>query len=443
MKATSCARRRVLVADVLLALALGVLAAFLGWLRLTPLVRRTLWAEDAGLFLQDRVLDGPVVTWLRPYDGYLHLLPRVLTDLVVALTPDRFQGLGVTAASLAVVGGAATVVYLVTADAVVSRLTRAALALVPVVTPMAALEALGNTANVHWFLLFTVPFVLVWRPGTRVTRVLRALLLVVVVLSEVQALLFVPVVAVLAWRRGRSELLGAGAFGAAVVAQVVAVATSPRVRGDADPVRPLNVLLGFVAEPVMGSYASPGRTADLLLSEQGVLVAVAATLPFVLAAALALAEPGRRRALLTLAVVYGALVVWVADLVLNPTVVHDFAGQGMGVTKDTGYARYALVPSMFLLATAVLALDRVLARRRWWATVLAVLALVGLAVVVARQFEPYTWTRAAGPDWSESWSGAEATCATDPSVTLKVPSAPTGWGLLIRCEDLLGSGLDG
>jgi len=435
--------RRSSVLDAVVAVLLVGAVAFAGWSRLTPLVRRTMWAEDAGLFLQQRVDEGAVVTWFLPYDGYLHLLPRILTDVVVAVTPDDQHGLGTTIVSLGTAGLVAALVYLVTAQTVSSRVARAALALTPVVTPMAALEALGNTANLHWFFLAAVPFVLAWDPAGRIGRTVRSAVLVLIVLSEVQAIVFAPVAAALLWRRRRRELVPFVAYGLAVAAQLVAVATSPRVRGDAPPVDPLNVLLGFVAEPVMGSYASPGRTADLLTSDQGLLVAVLATLPFVVALALALSAPRHPRVVVALASLYGIVVIWTVDLVLNPTVVLDFVGEGMGVTGAMGYARYALVPSMLLLSLGVLAADRLWALRRWWSIGLAALALVGLAVVVARQFEPYTWTRAAGPDWAASWAVAEATCALDTAATVKVASAPVNWGLVITCEDLLGPGLDG
>ncbi len=69
--------------DLLAALAVLVAATLLAWSRLSPVARDTLWAEDATRFLHVDDRDGLGATLLRPYAGYLHVVPRLLAALVL------------------------------------------------------------------------------------------------------------------------------------------------------------------------------------------------------------------------------------------------------------------------------------------------------------------------------------------------------------------------
>ena len=425
--------------DRTVAACLVVVTVVLGWNRLTPLVRRTAWAEDAGLFLVQRLDRGPFATLLLPYDGYLHLVPRIVVDLVVAVATDEDQfALGMTIASLTVVGLVAALVFLFSASFVTSRVMRAALALVPVLAPMAALEALGNAANLHWFLLYLLPFAVIWRPRRMPGHVVQVIVIVVVVLSEVQSVVFLPLVLLVVLRRVTRS--GAAALVLACVAQLASVVASPRVRGDAPLPEVVNAAVGFVAEPVMGSWVSPGRAADLLTGPHGVAVALAATAPFVIALGAGLARRGGARNLLIAVLVYGVVAVWVTDVYANPTVTIDFVSRGMGLTRDMGYVRYALVPSMFLIALLATGIDRLAASRYLVSRGGAVLLVVLLVVALTRQFEPYSYTRISGPDWAASVATARVACEANPEGVVRVASAPAGWGLDVACSDLDGDG---
>ncbi|KPG81331.1 hypothetical protein [Frigoribacterium sp. RIT-PI-h] len=427
--------------DRIVAACLVVVTVALGWSRLTPLVRRTAWAEDAGLFLVQRLDRGPFATLLLPYDGYLHLVPRIVVDLVVAVSTDEDQfALGTTVASLVVVGLAAALVFLFSASFVTSRVMRAALALVPVLAPMAALEALGNAANLHWFLLYLLPFAVVWRPRRTTGHVVQVIVIVVVVLSEVQSVIFLPLVLLVLVRRVTRS--GAVALVLACVAQLASVVASPRVRGDAPLPEVVNVAIGFVAEPVMGSWVSPGRAADLLTGPHGVAVALAATAPFVIALGAGLVRRRSSRNLLIAVLGYGVLAVWVTDVYANPTVTIDFVGHGLGLTRDMGYVRYALVPSMFLIALLALGIDRLAASRSLVSRGGAVLLVMVLVVALTRQFAPYSYTRISGPDWAASVATARVACEADPEGVVRVASAPAGWGVDVACSDLDGDGFD-
>lgn len=91
------------------AVLVGLVVAVVGWRRLGPVAARTVWAEDGGVFLRERVADGP---WdlLQPYAGYLHLVPRIVVDAAWALPVERYA-LALSLGSCCVVGVAAALVF--------------------------------------------------------------------------------------------------------------------------------------------------------------------------------------------------------------------------------------------------------------------------------------------------------------------------------------------
>ncbi len=81
--ARTASRRRRAVVQALAAVLVALAAAALAWWRLGPVTRATTWAEDGGIFLREQLAYGAGDTLLRPYAGYLHLVPRLLVDLAV------------------------------------------------------------------------------------------------------------------------------------------------------------------------------------------------------------------------------------------------------------------------------------------------------------------------------------------------------------------------
>ena len=176
--------------ELLVSLAVGAAASVLAWLRLDGRTRGVVWAED-GMFLQDRLEAGPLISLVDPYGGYLHLVPRAIVE-VAALVPLQDYAVAVTGLCCLTVGAVAGLVHACSRDVVESRAARVVLGLVTVLVPTAAAEVLGNTANLHWFLLWLTPWVLLCRPTSwRQGWALGAVLLAVT-LTEIQAVYFAP-----------------------------------------------------------------------------------------------------------------------------------------------------------------------------------------------------------------------------------------------------------
>ena len=153
-----------------------VLASALTWLRLPAAARDTFWAEDGHQFVADWLHDAGPATLFQGYGGYLHLLPRGITWLVVEFVPVDAWAFATTAAACVVTGGVAALVFVFSQDVVAASVARIGLALVVVLTPLAGMEILGNVANVHWYLLYLTPWLLLATPRSRVGSVAMVLL---------------------------------------------------------------------------------------------------------------------------------------------------------------------------------------------------------------------------------------------------------------------------
>ncbi len=171
-------------------LAAAALALRKPWALHTP----QLWAEDGSVFL---VQDGQlgVSAWWTPYNGYLHLLPRLIAWIArltvdVAWWPAVYNGLAFACSAAVFARLASPRVHLPAKPGLML-----AFALVA-----GTGETLLNVTNLQWFTafflllqLFTAP------PATAAQRAGDLLILVVVGLNGPFALVFLPLFAWCAW----------------------------------------------------------------------------------------------------------------------------------------------------------------------------------------------------------------------------------------------------
>ncbi|ROS53039.1 hypothetical protein [Frigoribacterium sp. PhB24] len=419
--------------EIAVTVAVLVGAALVSWFRLPATTRGTLWAEDAALFLQQRLDLGPWTTLGTQYDGYQHLLARLLTDVAV-LAPADDYALVLTALACAVVGGASALVFFFTRGVVASSASRVVLAFIPALVPLGPIEVSGNLANLHWYLLYLAPFALLWRPRTGKGSAAVAVLLGVVALSEIQAVVFAPLV-LLALRHRRSWP-GMFAFAGGLAVQVVTSLTNPRVRPDLPASDPVDVAVGYLTQPVLGTWAPvPDTNAALMVFHGGVPLAIAAFVPFVIALAVALATRWRARSVLVVTLALGSVLVWTLDVTLNRTDLIDFGTRGPSIVAQVGYLRYAVVPSMFLLAVLTLGCDRLIASTRAILRVPGWVVLVAVVVTQLIWFVPFNTVRSAGPEWDDGVIGAVVECEAGADEA-RIDAAPGGWGTTVDCDGL-------
>ncbi|WIB25322.1 hypothetical protein [Curtobacterium sp. MCSS17_015] len=349
---------------VLATVVLGVLAAATAWVRLGPEARGTVWAEDGGLFLRERLALGPIGSLLHPYAGYLHLVPRLVVDLVL-LFPVPWYALVVSATCCLLTGAVCAGVFVLARDVVPSRPLRLLLAAVPVLLPTAPWEVSGNVANLHTFGLVLAPWLYAYRVRSWWGAGVLAGVAVLVGATEAQAVLFLPLL-VLAWlpvRRdaGSARLLPLPVTVAALaagVAQVVTALTTPRASAPGDPTA-TDVVAGWLLQTVGGLWdADVGSVAAAVVDAGWAVVAVPAVLlalVVVLGAAVAVRTGRWRAAVLAVVLAGGAAVVWTAALVANASADGRWSQADPGALLAATPSRYAAAAGMLLTGALVVA----------------------------------------------------------------------------------------
>ena len=430
-------RRRALTHPILtwvVAAVLAVASSLWMWHRLGWPTRGIAWAEDSGVFLNERLELGAVPSLLHPYSGYLHLVPRIVVDAAVALWPIQDYAMVVTALSCCVIGIVSATVFVLARDVVRSAPLRALLAVVPAIAPMGVVEIAGNTANLHWYLLFLAPWVFAFRPRSWWSSASLAVAALAITLTEIQAALFVPLF-LFGFRSRRGVPVVAAAFlGLAAQAATTLQAPRPRTPSDASP---LDIAAGFLAQPVAGSWNGDVREVGVTIVHLGWWVVVVPAV--VVLAVLVLGLVRRRGASRWMIVALGAApaVLWVAALRVN-AVPSMFAEWNEASFQRFGPYRYAAAASMFLLAAVVVTADVCIGRGR---VVLPVLGWVLVAsVVAAGVLNVHAETRRVdGPVWStQVQRQGAAVCSADPDGTVRIEASPRPrlWTAEVPCARL-------
>jgi hypothetical protein len=451
----------------------GMLAATAAWVRLGPEARGTGWAEDVGVFFRERLALGAADSVLHPYAGYLHVVPRLVVDLAFLL-PVEWYALAVSTLSCLLVGAVCGGVVVLARDVVPSCPLRLVLAAVPVLLPTAPWEVSGTAANLHTFGLFLAPWLFAYRVRTWWGAVVLALVTVLVVGSEVQAVLFLPLL-VLAWLPsgravpGDDDAVGGGrgarwralpvtlaALGAGA-AQVGTALTTARSSAPGSPTAH-DVVAGWALQTVGGVWTTDVAAVGRAVVADGWAVvavpAVALLVVVLLGAVVALVERHPRRAVLALVLAVGSGVVWTAALVANASADGRWSRSAPRDLVDATPSRYAAAAGLLLTAAVVVAaavlIDRSARgrvtdplgrrRRRAGGPTAVVLAAVGwsvVAVLVASWVGnvPGVAQRASGPTWQPQFVAAERACVRHPSDTARIGALP--WSVEVPCSLVL------
>ena len=445
-------------------LGLGVasvlVCAALVWFRLTPTARDTLWAEDGRLFLAGAERHGLAVTF-APYAGYLQVVPRLIADGVVWLSPVSAWADAMTAASCLVAGGTAVAVFFCSRAVVPSPALRAVLAAITVLLPLGPRDVLGNAANLHSVLLWGLFWLVLARPATRRGALALGGLGMLAALSEIQAAFLLPLMAVVVWRRRQSAWLLAGPL-VGIAAQLAATIASPRAPGRHVSLSALSVAEGYVINGVMPDLA-PYSDIGPLLAAGGLLLGV-----LVLGAILALAvvafrrtDADRRIALVAAFVL--SVLVYAASVLVNPGTYYAYATLNRTQLLTVWLTRYGVVPGMLLLAMAVVSASiltesapesspesspepsprssagspgapRVARQER--RRLVGGVAVVGIVAILVAGYHP-SWTRRSdGPTWSTQLPAATEACRSDPSLRLVELRETIDWMVPVQCSRL-------
>jgi hypothetical protein len=410
----------------------AALAATTVFVRQPPAARNVLWAEDGGIFLQQALQPGGV-SLLAPYEGYLHVIPR-LGALIVSGMPPAAYAIGMNALSSLALGLIAVMVFHC-AESLDSRFhVRAALASIVVLIGAGPLETTGNFANLHWYLLFLTPWILFKRAETRAEALLLFGVAALTATTEILAAIFAPLILVrwrdrAYWPARIGLLLG-------LACQFVATLVSPRTDNTLEPATLTSIVIGwFVNGPGVLVYGTGSELGGVVANFGWMALAVAA-LPFLVAFGLILWKGNPRHRLTAITMLGSSVVVWVAIQVVNPAPFFAYAEFSAQQWRQAFPSRYAVPTSMFVLSLVPIMLA-ILPRSR----TAAKWALVGVFITLnAGTFLPSYTARLEGPDWQQAVTQATESCSGQAAGgEVALPIAPAGWfadELIVPCRRL-------
>lgn len=383
----------------------------------------TLWAEDGHVFVQCAIQHG-IGCVGRPWEGYLHAVPRLLVLIVSALPVGAWAG-AASVLALVVAAVALTVVWASTEWLMPVPSVRAVIVFVAAASAAVQRETAGNLANLHWFLvLAAVALAIDPQAGTSRAVVLgRGGWLVATCLSDPFGALVLAAFAagalLRARRRGRrlrADLALGTALLVAVAIQVAVMATSPRLDA-AGRIGVAGSLRLYVQLVLRDSWVGPrsGTSGIALTATLGSLAVIGAGL-----------HHGDRR------LNRSRVVAAAACLVASPVF---WVG---AVTVSHGAApRYTTVPFVLALIGGTALMVETCAG--WSLGWLAALGLgVGLLAAMVT-IGPYPPLVSQGSrSWPAEVAAARARCRTgqDAAKLLDIAPAPQ-WAVRVSCHRLL------
>ncbi len=404
------------------------------WLGNHSALTEVIWAED-GVFPLCVAKAGFAACLVDPFAGYLLLLPRLLAG-IVALLPVSSWALATNILAALLAGLVCGFSFAWARRFGAGWVAALAIGLLPVLAPVVGFEAINALGSSYMLLLYVSTLILVmprsaaaasgvnepnepgsadaWRwPGIATV----AALLLLTALTIPTAGVFLALIAVQAIRRAISRQ-AAIAWVAAIVLGLLAQwltainATKPRViEASADS---FGTWLGSLPDTVLtywpgmrlGDYDFVGVFPVVASPLSGVLVALA----LVVGGGMLVVRGRDRSVAIGLLLLTGVVVGAVPTIIGGPN------------------NRYFVVPALLWGAAAMLALDPVIRRARWWvvALVVALVAVIWWPMIPARPFRADP-----APPWTDEVARVTAKCQADPGFTERLifsPFWPPNWG---------------
>ena len=421
-----------------LLLAVFVIATTADWLRLPRTAWDTFYAEDGRTFVGDWADHPSSTLFFQPYAGYQHFLPRVITFLTTQLTPVSAWANVDSILACAVVGGVATLVLALSEDVVHSRTARCGLAAIPVLLPIARFEAVGNVANLHWYMLYLMPWLFLAVPRTRVGAAGLGLVAAAAVMTEPQCAIYFPLAAVLWFRQreSRATIVGwsIGLAGQAVTYFAYAGIRPSHLTDLASSVK------GFVINAVATDALPEGaRLGPIIVRLGWWTTAVAGAAVLVLALLVYVYGQGHLRTAVVV-VVAAAGATWCASFFLNDHSAFDYDTMSAARLSVMPFVRWGTGAAMLLSAVVPLAADVVISRSN--RSKFVGTAMVGTLVLVMCVWFARGDTTRGGPHWNDGLRAAAPSCRLNPagrslSRFVSIPSYPAGWVISLPCDDEL------
>jgi len=426
------------------AVAVTLVASVIAWVRTPTAIAGWLYAEDGRSFIGDWLgtnepIRGDLSLLWMPYAGYQHLIPRLASGLVTALVPAAGWALAVNAIACLVVGSVAGLVFVFSRDVISFLPSRLVLAMLTVMTPMAGLEALGNLANLHWFLLYLTPWLLLATPRGAVGTWAMAAVAFMSVATEPQCAIFLPLAIwrIVTVRRTRPVVL---CWLLGVVAQVITAIDAPRAIGsDVPPIA--STIEGYVLNVGMTLGTTHPPLLGAVLVRLGWWVGCVGVAAILAVAAVGILKGSLPAKVAIAALIYGSVVSWTASFVLGRNPSFFYSEMNVIELGTPLLARWGTAASMLLAATIPVTVAVMVQRYpRWRPAWLALLAVLVLAVTANLIAHPGL----AGQTWQNEVDAARVTCAATPGGEVELPTPPDpsagdpAWRVDVPCSRLTG-----
>lgn len=434
-------RTRILKSASLLGAA--CVLTFIAWGRLPTLTRETVWAEDGGVFLRDVLRAGHLQSIFLPYDGYLHVLPRLLASTSHALVPLEGYATAMSLLSCAVVAGISIAVFHFARVLTESASVRLMIAAIPILLPIGPNEVSGNAANLHWYLLWLAPWLMLKKPGNPASGFVVFMLSFLTAASEIISGMFLPLAVLVAWKQRNYAAPGGLLLG--LILQIITTLVSPRFNGAAPhtgAVEPLSVVMGYILLPIGSIWHPDSRTLASGIVNFGAWIIVIPTLLFVGLLAFVLAKGTATLKFAAVTAIAASGLCWTASVVLSGNTMFNYSAYTESDWANSfAYIRYAAAPGMFLLLLVPLAIAT--AMQSGYVSRRSVPYFAGIFVVfLLISYFPTATTRQTGPAWAPGVEAARAACSTDSVMaTAVVVVAPSTWKFAqveIACRELRG-----
>jgi hypothetical protein len=396
------------------------------------------WAEDGQIFFQGAISQGFFDAVTTPYAGYLVVVPRLIAE-VGGLAPlgDAPAALALTAGVVVALSGLA--VWQASAGHIRNPYLRAALVAATVLSPVASLEAVASGSYASWYMLFATFWILLWRPATTWGAGLAALFVFAAVLSNPGVWYFAPIVALrLLAARDRSDALILGAYGLGTAIQLpVNLTTTENV---VEPVWTGDIFTAYLQRVVDGAVLGESLGGDAWAAwGWPFLIALVAAVVLGLAVGLARTTSSARYfAAIALPTSLGMFVISTYQRAVG-TVMKWYPDLSSGLG-----GRYAIVPALLLISTALVLIDRPLRPRRGPRRLprLGIAAVIVLLVGVTTSFGVGDPAARGKPSWRDALEAAAATCPPEPALTEPIPAppvagSPRGFVVYVPCDRLL------
>lgn len=413
--------------------AIGIGAALVAFWRIPAAARERLWSEDGAIFLTDSLGGAHVLT---PYDGYLHLGPRLLAALITTTVEVGSYDIAVTVASVGIVGLICGLTWTLADGLIESRWVRLLVSAAPALLPAATAETLGNLANLHTVGLWLAFWMMLHHPMSRTSAWVWGIVGLLVGLSEIAVVLLVPLMAVDVRDRRRWPLRAG--LTAGVMAQFATLVAFPRPeRGGTAQWSPADLVIGFAGQAGGSLWGETGELPARLVELFGVPGVLLLAIPPLVAFVVLIVRGHVRHRILAAGLVLTSGLLWSASIIVNFFHWMAFANWGPEEWRRVALLRYAASAGLFLFALVIVACG---VARSGAGRKLGAVVAIGLILVAAVQARPGHVRRSEGEPWPTQ-AEFERRCADDTDRTIAVEITPRldppAWFAYVPCEAAL------